>query len=182
VIALPWRQTGCPDLRVGSLRMVAITPEMLLADRDRDHAKLSELLGARITSEWPPAEWEPHVYDFILKQYEDQPQTEGWHRYVILSDVLGKNRTLVGAMGAHPKPEGEVEIGYSTLPTFQRRGFATAGAKAFTKWLLQQEGVSAVCACTYPRLSESIKIMERCGMNYVGAGDEAGTVMYRRER
>jgi ribosomal-protein-alanine N-acetyltransferase len=182
VISLPWRQTGCPDLRVGPLRLVAITPQMLLADRDRDHAKLSEMLCARVTIEWPPAEWEPHVYAFILKQYEEQPQTVGWHRYVLLCDGLRRTRTLVGALGAHPQPEREVEIGYSTLPAFQRRGYATLAARALTEWLLQQESVNAVCACTYPRLSESIKIMERCGMSYAGDGDEPGTVKYRRMR
>jgi RimJ/RimL family protein N-acetyltransferase len=37
-------------------------------------------------------------------------------------------------------------------------------------------------ACTYPRLPESIKVMERCGMTYVGDGDEPGTVKYQRRR
>jgi ribosomal-protein-alanine N-acetyltransferase len=182
VIALPWRQPGCPDLRVGPLRMVAITVPMLHAEREGDQARLGELLRARITGEWPPVEWEPHVYEFILKQYEEAPQTEGWHRYVLLCDGLGKNRTLVGAVGAFPKGEGEAEIGYSTLPQFQRRGYATACARTLMEWLLRREDVTAVIACTFPRLPESIKIMERCGMTYAGAGDEPGTVKYRRVR
>jgi RimJ/RimL family protein N-acetyltransferase len=162
--------------------MVSITSPMLLAERAGDYAKLGELLHARVTGEWPPAEWEPHVYEFILKQYEEAPQTEGWHRYVVLCDGLGTNRTLVGAVGAFPKGNGEAEIGYSTLPEFQRRGYATACAKTLVEWLLRCDEVSAVIACTYPQLSESIKIMERCGMDYVGVGDEPGTVKYRRTR
>jgi RimJ/RimL family protein N-acetyltransferase len=74
------------------------------------------------------------------------------------------------------------EIGYSTLPAFQRRGIATAAAKAMVEWLLRREDVAAVVACTYPRLPESIKIMERCGMTYVGEGEEPGTVRYERRR
>jgi ribosomal-protein-alanine N-acetyltransferase len=175
-------KTGCADLRVGSLRMVTITPEMLAAEETQDIAKLGELLRAKITAEWPPAEWEPHVYGFILKQYEEHPGTMGWHRFVVLSDGLGMNRTLVGAMGAFPKGEGDVEIGYSTLPQFQRRGYATACAKVLVEWLLTQEGVTSVSACTFPRLPESIKVMERCGMTYVGDGDEPGTVRYQRVR
>jgi RimJ/RimL family protein N-acetyltransferase len=162
--------------------MVAITAEMLRADQAEDYALLGELLGAKVTGEWPPAEWEPHVFRYILKQYEEYPETVGWHRYVVLCDGMGLKRTLVGAVGSHPKADGVAEIGYSTLPGFQRRGIATAAAKAMVEWLLKREDVSAVVACTYPRLPESIKVMERCGMTYAGEGEEPGTVRYERRR
>jgi ribosomal-protein-alanine N-acetyltransferase len=175
-------RTGCADLRAGNLRLVAITHEMLCAEKAQDMARLGELLHAKMTGEWPPAEWEPHVYGFILKQYEEHPETMGWHRYVVLSDGLGMNRTLVGAVGAFPKSGGDVEIGYSTLPQFQRRGYATACAKTLVDWLLTRDEVTSVSACTFPRLPESIKVMERCGMTFVGDGDEPGTVRYQRVR
>ena len=171
-----------PDLRAGKLRMVAITPEMLHAEQAGDLAQLGRLLRARVTREWPPQEWEPHVYAFILKQYEDHPETMGWHRYVVLSDSLGWRRVLVGAVGAHPKQDGEAEMGYSTLPQFQRRGFATQCAQTLVAYLLDRDGITAVSACTYPRLPESIKVMERCGLTYLGEGDEPGTIRYRRVR
>lgn len=178
-------QMGSPaprDLRIGKLRLVAITPEMLAAEHASDAAELSRLLGAQLTAEWPPVDWEPHVYRMILKQYEEWPQSYGWHRYVLLEGGFGKPRTLVGAVGGFPQVKGDVEIGYSTLPQFQRRGYATAFAKTLVEWLLTREGVESVSAQTYPRLPESIKVMERCGMQYVGDGDEAGTVRYRRTR
>jgi RimJ/RimL family protein N-acetyltransferase len=39
-----------------------------------------------------------------------------------------------------------------------------------------------VSAQTYPSLPESIKVMERCGMTYVGPGEDEGTVRYQRRR
>jgi len=162
--------------------MVAITPEMLAAETAQNMGRLGELLHAKITTEWPPVEWEPHVYALRAKQYEEHPETMGWHRYVLLCDGLGMTKTLVGAVGAFPKGDGDVEIGYSTLPQFQRRGYATATAKTLVEWLLTREGVTSVSACTFPRLEESIKVMERCGMTYVGLGDEPGTVKYQRRR
>jgi RimJ/RimL family protein N-acetyltransferase len=178
-----------PDLNVpklrgqgGRLRLVAITPEMLAAEPDADKRELARLLNARVTTEWPPEHWEPHVLRFILKQYEDRPDTQGWHRYVLLTRWLGRERTLVGALGGFPKPGGDVEIGYSTLSEFQRRGYATAAARVMVEWLLGREGVRSVSAQTYPRLPESIKVMERCGMTFVGEGDDPGTVRYRRMR
>jgi ribosomal-protein-alanine N-acetyltransferase len=168
------------DLRTGRLRLVAITAEMLAAEQDGDTGKLARLLNARVTAEWPPEHWEPHVLRFILKQYEDRPDTTGWHRFVVHTGWAGWARTLVGAVGSFPKADGEVELGYSTLPEFQRRGFATAAARVMVDWLLRCEGVQSVTAQTYTRLPESIKVMERCGMVYVGDGDEPGTVRYRR--
>jgi RimJ/RimL family protein N-acetyltransferase len=178
-----------PDLRVGRLRLVAIAPEMLAAEHTADAQALAQLLKARLTVEWPPADWEPHVYTMILKQYEEWPQTFGWHRYVLLAEGMGPGfshnmgrKTLIGAVGGFPKPNGDVEIGYSTLPAFQRQGYGTAFARKLVEWLLTREGVRSVSAQTYTHLSESIKVMERCGMRYAGEGDDPGTVRYRRMR
>ena len=171
------------DLTTQRLRLVAITPAMLRADEAGD-GSLAKILSAEVTAEWPPEHWEPHVYHFIEKQYEDEPRTRGWHRYMLLPNVRGaaKPYTLIGAVGGFPKLEGDVEIGYSTLPSYQRRGYATEAARALTEWLLTQKDVESVSAQTYPRLPESIKVMERCGMTYVGAGEDEGTVRYQRRR
>lgn len=171
------------DLMTSRLRLVAITPGMLKADEAAD-GSLSKILGAEVTVDWPPEHWEPHVYHFIEKQYVDEPRTRGWHRYVLLpkrrSPVL--RYTLIGAVGAFPKLEGDAEIGYSTVRSYQRQGYATEAARALVDWLLRQKDVKSVSAQTYPSLPESIKVMERCGMTYVGPGEDEGTVRYQRRR
>jgi ribosomal-protein-alanine N-acetyltransferase len=161
VLGLSPRTARVAELKAGNLRLVAITTEMLSAEHSND--------------------WEPHVYRIIEKQYDEWPGSFGWHRYVVLEGGWGA-RTLVGAIGGFPKAEGDVEIGYSTLPAFQRRGYATAAARTLVDWLLKLEGVQSVSAQTYPRVVESIKVMERCGMSFVGEGDDPGTVRYRRMR
>ena len=171
------------DLKTQRLRLVSITPAMLAADKAGSSA-LAKALGAAVTAEWPPEHWEPHVYEFIEKQYVEEPRTRGWNRYVLLPKESGwaKGYTLIGAVGGFPKAEGDVEIGYSTVPRYQRMGYGSEAARALVGWLLTQEGVRSVSAQTYPRLPESIKVMERCGMQYVGDGDDPGTVRYRRMR
>lgn len=172
-----------PDLKTARLRLVAITPAMLTADEAAD-GTLGRILGAEVTAEWPPEHWEPHVYRFIVKQFEDEPRTKGWHRYVLLPKERGSvpGYVLIGAVGAFPKLEGDAEIGYSTLPAYQRKGYGTEAARTLVEWLLRQKEVRSVSAQTYPTLPESVKVMERCGMTFVGDGDEAGTVRYRRMR
>ena len=171
------------DLKTQRLRLVAITPAMLKAEAAAD-GSLAKALGAEVTAEWPPEHWEPHVYHFIEKQYEEDPRTRGWHRYVLLPNVRGAKPayTLIGAVGAFPKLEGDAEIGYSTILSYQRHGYATEAARALVEWLLTQKDVKSVSAQTYPRLPESIKVMERCGMTYVGPGEDEGTVRYLRRR
>ena len=181
MFGLQARTARVAELKAGNLRLVAITPEMLTAEHSGDAVGLGSLLRAKLTREWPPVDWEPHVYRIIQKQYDELPESFGWHRYVVLEGGWG-TRTLVGAIGGFPRAQGDVEIGYSTLPGFQRRGFATASAQALVGWLLTLEGVESVSAQTYPRLVESIKVMERCGMTYVGPGEDEGTVRYLRRR
>src|SRR5579875_1193457 len=156
-----------------------MTPAMLKADEAAD-GSLARMLDAQVTAEWPPEHWEPHVYHFIERQYELEPKTRGWHRYVLLAGR--KDYVLIGAVGGFPKMEGDVEIGYSTVPGYQRKGYGTEAARALTEWLLQQRDVQSVSAQTYSTLTESIKVMQRCGMTYVGPGEDAGTVRYQRRR
>ena len=175
-------QREIPDLVAGNLHLVAITEEMLRADERRDRSALSALIDAKLTAEWPPVDWEPHVFTFIFRQFQESPHTHGWHRYMVLHERFGLKRTLVGSIGAFPKHFGDVEMGYSTLPEFQRRGFATAAAQAMVEFLFSLEAVRSVSAQTYRHLPESIKVMERCGLTYDGDGDERDTIRYRRRR
>ena len=170
------------QLRVGMLRLVAITPEMLEAECREDAAVLSSLLEAKVTVEWPPVEFDAYVRGIIEKQYAEWPDSFGWNRYVLLERGLGRQRTLVGAVGGFVRAHGDVEIAYSTLPGFQRRGFATAFAGRMVEFLLAQEQVRSVSAQAYSAVPESIKVMERCGMVFAGEGDAVGTVRYRRWR
>jgi ribosomal-protein-alanine N-acetyltransferase len=171
-----------PDLVTGSLHLVAITAEMLRADERGDRATLETLIDASLTTEWPPVDWEPHVFGFIFRQFEISPHTLGWHRYMVLHERFGMKRTLVGSIGAFPKHFGEVEMGYSTLPGYQRRGFATAAGRELVRFLFTQEGVRSVSAQTYTHLPESVKVMERCGLTYDGDGDEPHSIRYRLKK
>ena len=57
VLGLQARPARVPELKVGSLRLVAITSEMLAAEHSSDGAGLGALLRAKLTSEWPPVDW-----------------------------------------------------------------------------------------------------------------------------
>jgi ribosomal-protein-alanine N-acetyltransferase len=167
-----------PDVMTARLRLVAITNEMLDAETV-DARRLEPLLHARVPAEWPDENWEPHVFEFIRKQFVEHPETVGWHRYVILP---GDEPVLIGAAGAFLKNEGEAELGYAILKPWQRRGFATESAWAVVEQVFALPHINSVIAHTFPHLPESIQVMEKCGLVPDGSGDEEGTVRYRLRR
>ena len=117
---------------------------------------------------------------FILKQYEEQPETLGGTGMCCWRAGRGEG-TLIGAVGGFPKPDGDVEIGYSTLPAFQRQGYGTAAAQKLVEWLLTAQGCASVSAQTF----RGCRSREGDGAvrdELVGEGDEPETVRYRRMR
>ena len=155
------------------LSLVALTDDALA----REEAGLPPDLDGAATEGWPPEHWEPHVFAHIRSQYAAHPETRGWHRYIVLS---ASPACLIGTLGASPAGAGDVEFGYSILPAFQRRGFGTEAAIAFTSWLAAQPGICSLSAQTLPSLSGSIRVLEACGLTLTGVSSEAGTIRYRR--
>jgi hypothetical protein len=115
------------DIVTPRLTLIAITPEMLMSEKNGD-GRLGELIQCAVPANWPPEHWEPHVFDFILAQFAEHPEQIGWHYYVCLVPADGR-RSLIGALGASSKTATplECEIGYSILPPHERQGFATEG-------------------------------------------------------
>jgi ribosomal-protein-alanine N-acetyltransferase len=167
------------DIVTARLTLIAITPEMLLSEKNGD-GRLGELIQSVIPTNWPPVDWEPHVFDFVLTQFGEHPEQLGWHRYVSFVPEDGR-RTLIGSVGAFTKAAkpSECEIGYSILTPYEGRGFATEGARALIDALRADERLNSVIAHTFPSIPGSIRVMEKCGMVFDGEGEEKGTIRYR---
>ncbi len=172
-----WGVAGIP-LRTARLRLVAIRPAMLIAEGAQP-ALLGRTLRAVVPADWPPKLWEPAVWVQIRAQLELQPETLGWHRYMLLGKRPAR---LIGCLGGFPGAAGDVEIGYSVVDSAQQQGYGTEAADALIGWLLQQGGVRSVSAQAYETSRASVKVMQRCGLRFVGTGDQPGTVRYRRWR
>jgi RimJ/RimL family protein N-acetyltransferase len=168
----------CDDIVTPRLILITITPEAIKSEQAGDK-RLGELIGCTIPTNWPHVHWEPHVFDFLLAQFEQHPDQIGWCRYIAFPDSDG-SRTLIGTLGASTKPTAptEVEFGYSVLPQFEGRGLATEAAKALVELLRNDERITSIIAHTFPSLIGSIRVMEKCGLSYDSEGEEAGTIRY----
>jgi ribosomal-protein-alanine N-acetyltransferase len=167
------------DIVTPRLTLIAITPEMLLSEKNRD-GRLGELIQCVIPANWPHKDWEPHVFDFLLKQLAEHPEEIGWPRYVSFAPP-GERRTLIGTVGAGTKAgrQAECEIGWGILPSYEGRGVATEAARALIDYLRGDERIESLIAHTFPSIPGSIRVMEKCGMVFDGEGEEAGTIRYR---
>ena len=166
-------------LRTARLDLVAITPACLRSELARDGA-LADHLGCEVTAEWPPNVWEPHVWELLLEHYAAQPDQMAWHRYVILRGTRERGPVLIGTVNAFrwPDKRGEAELGYAVVPAYYRQGFATEAALAMVQWIEAGREVTSLCAHTYPELTASARILDRCGFALQGPGAEERTFRY----
>jgi ribosomal-protein-alanine N-acetyltransferase len=167
------------DFRTTRLALIAITPEMLFSEKNND-GRLGEIIQCVVPTNWPPTDWEPHVLDFLLAQFTENPDQLGWCRYVSFVRPDG-HRALIGTLGAFTRATrpSECEIGYSILAPYEGQGIATEAARALIDYLSGNARLSSIIAHSFPSLQASIRVMEKCGMVFDGEGEEPGTVRYR---
>lgn len=154
------------ELRIGNAEAFRIAID--------DRESLARALGVTVPDAWPVEHYDDGVREWCLKGLEADPSTPWLLRYVIERET----NTLIGTCGGfHPEP-ATVVIGYSILPQFRRRGYASEAAQALIDFAFTHDGVERVVADTYPELAPSIGVMQKCGMTYIGGGDEERTVRY----
>ena len=91
--------------------------------------------------------------------------------------VPQNERQLAGTVGFKGKPrDGSCEIGYSVLLAFEGFGYATEAARRLIDWAFEHPEIEQVTAETLPDLAGSIRVMEKCGMRFVGEGTPEGDV------
>ena len=149
---------------------------------------LARRLGVVVPGDWPPEFYDRPALEYAAKYLEENAESRGWmFWYLLLPEEAGSENDspiLAGMCGFKGKPsvDGTVEIGYSMIPRFQRRGLATEAASALIAWAFSQREVSRVIAETYPRLVPSVRVIEKLGFRPIGAGSEEGVVRYELAR
>jgi RimJ/RimL family protein N-acetyltransferase len=161
-------------------RMV-ITPataETIRAEIE-DQEALAALLGATVPANWPP-EMVVDALPWFLGQLEAAPEEVGWFGwYGVAARQEGGGPVLVASGGFIGPPEdGAVEIGYSVLPQFYRKGYATEMAGALVRWVLSQPGVKQVAAESLADNEPSVRLLHNLGFRETGPGREPGSLHF----
>jgi RimJ/RimL family protein N-acetyltransferase len=173
-------------MRIRTLRLdlISSTPEIARADL-LGRSDLEAALGVRVPEEWPPELYDPPAIEYGLAWMEGHPDNLQWSFYYLVRRGEGGEADAVIGVGGYkgaPSENGTVEVGYSILPPFRRRGYATEAVEGWVRHAFADPRVRRVIAETLPELSASIGVLEKSGFRLLGPGSEPGVIRYERLR
>ncbi|WP_220493326.1 MULTISPECIES: GNAT family N-acetyltransferase [unclassified Pseudoalteromonas] len=136
---------------------------------------LAEKLNATVSNGWPSGEYDRDAMEFFLSCFENGGEaSQGWYGwYAINIDPISGERSLIGSGGYFGPPDsnGIVEIGYSVLPEWQRRGYATEIVNTLVSHAYSFEKTNSIIAHTSPENDASKKVLISSGFREVGVND-----------
>jgi [ribosomal protein S5]-alanine N-acetyltransferase len=171
---------------MGGLRLMTPRLELVAGTAELARAEMNDLATfARLLEVPKPQIWPPPLNDensqrsFLASLEQAGPEDAGWSLWF----CIGRGpRALLGSAGFKGKPrDSSVEIGYSMLEAHQRNGYCTEAVRALLGWAFEHQEVKKVIAHTLPELTPSIRVMEKCGFVFAGAGaieDGMQTIRY----
>lgn len=159
------------------LELVPITLSFVDADLHR-RDELPGLLHAEIAEGWPPPLIDVAAMQRIKEALSTQPASGVFTAYYW---ITREPRVLIGLGGFKSCPTaGAVEIGYTVVPAFQGRGFATEAITALVAAAFG-EGVECVFADTLPELAASQRVLLKCAFKPAPSPD-ADVLRFERRR
>ena len=170
-------------IETGRLLLVPATRESLAAELESP-SRLAEVARMDVSAEWPPELYDRDPIEFTLRRLEASPdETAWWLYYFLLKQPRGAGLAIgCGGYKGPPDAEGTVEIGYSIVPEYRRRGFAAEATMGLVNAAFSRPDVTRVIAETLPSLTPSIGVLEKCGFRLTGAGSEDGVIRFERLR
>jgi [ribosomal protein S5]-alanine N-acetyltransferase len=160
------------------LELLPITHEMICADLHR-RDELSTLINATLGAGWPPELLDVSAMEWLKRAHDEDPNIGSWTWWYW---ITRSPRVLIGGSGFKSRPQnGEVEIGYSVLPIFQRQGFATEAMSAKIEWAFAN-GVERLIGETLPELIPSQALLRKCGFTRCDGASEPGVIRFERWR
>ncbi len=149
-------------LQTDRLSLVPLAPAAAALLLDSREEAATEL-GIELAADWP----QPALLNILPRQAALAPSDVGWGIWLMQERA---ERLVIGDVGFHgpPSEEGVVEIGYSVVVPYRRRGYATEAARAMSAWARRQERVTTVVAGCAGDNEPSIRTLERLGFHQTG--------------
>ena len=148
--------------------------------------QLATLLNAEVSPEWPTGEYDRDAMEFFRARMEEGGQdVEGWYGWYALRAADAESpRALVGAGGyfGPPDSQGTVEVGYSVLPQWQRRGYASEMVQMLVEHALRSPTSSGSSRTQQRRIRHPSAVLLRCGFHRAGAEPETGKLRFERSQ
>jgi RimJ/RimL family protein N-acetyltransferase len=164
------------------LELIPATLEHINAELN-DLNLFATLLNAEVSPEWPPGEYDKNAQeyfrDLLIKGGENLAGWLGW--YAIKPPEEKQSAVLIGAGGyfGPPSDTGEIEIGYSVVPSYQKKGYATEIVKALVDIANTDSRVKRILARTTDSNNASCTVLEKNGFKLVSR-DLENNILYEK--
>ncbi len=150
-------------LTTANLKIIPTEPghlELIL----RNKTELGALFKATVPEAWPES---LDAVPWFAEQLAADRALAEWLYYLV---IHAADRVLIGNGGFKGRPDahGLVELGYSIIPAYRCRGFATEVPRALLRFAFSQPEVNAVEAHTLPDNIASIRVLQKAGMKRIG--------------
>jgi RimJ/RimL family protein N-acetyltransferase len=158
-----------PSLTTERLRLVPITLDAIEAVLDHDKTRAEAVVGARFPDQWPNDDLVAIGFPYSRAALRSDPATRLWGDSLVL---MRDEPRVIGSVVFHGMPaHGIAEVAYSIEESSRCRGYAVEAVDACVNWALDQPGVNAVQATTFPWHFASLGVIRRVGMVHVGNRD-----------
>jgi [ribosomal protein S5]-alanine N-acetyltransferase len=171
------------QLQTARLTLIAATLESVSIELEAPD-RLDSWLNAQIPSTWPPGEYDRDALMFFRDRLETGGvEVAGWYGwYAVLKTDAPLILVGVGGYLGLPDGDGVVEIGYSILPEWQQRGYASELVQALVERAFGFDSVKKVIANTIASNLASIGVLLRCGFLPLGDGKKSDTLRFEHLR
>jgi RimJ/RimL family protein N-acetyltransferase len=167
------------------LILIAATAELLRAELSAPE-QLGLQLGAEVPHGWPPGEYDEGAQRFFLERLSTEgPEAVGWYAWYVLLRNGEQGAGPVIASGGFlgpPGQDGEVEIGYSVHPGWQRKGYATELVHELVRHAFEDPRVHRIVAHTTRQNQPSCALLERLGFRDSGVATDPPTIRFALAR
>jgi ribosomal-protein-alanine N-acetyltransferase len=152
--------------------LVALTPELARAALE-DRAKLGGMIGAHVPESWPGADFARMLPCLarrrgagLIRSRTNPPRRPRG------------GRALIGETGFHGPPNGRgtIEVGYSIIPAYRGRRFATEATRALIGAALARPEIRRITAECLDYNLASLRVLEKLGMRHIGSA--GGTLRF----
>jgi RimJ/RimL family protein N-acetyltransferase len=161
-------------MRSGRIELIPSSAEYIRIELESP-GLLAGKLHATVSKNWPTGEYDRDAMEFFLSCFEKGGEAaRGWYGwYAIKTDSTDGQRFLVGAAGYFGPPDtnGQVEVGYSVLPEWQRRGYATEMVHLLVYHAFTFERTRKIIAHTAAENEASIRVLISNGFSHTGVDE-----------
>ena len=150
-----------PFIETERLKIVTFKVEMMEALL-KGNIELEKIIPYKVASEYPLDVYK-QFFTYKIERFRKFPNENEWEG-IIIHKIDNK---IMGDMGfkGGPNEEGIIDLGYSIVPSYQGKGYATEMGKAMADWGLSQLNAKQVIATCNPDNFASIRVLEKIGFN-----------------